>query len=632
MRIPTLFRGRPERARSELLGIAAVLLASLALPAQASDHREQQPAFRVPPMPAATFQTTSRYVTIPMDDGVRLGATITFPSRDAATPARGRFPVVLSMTPYGRNGVCGCTDQRVYASRGIVSVVVDVRGTGGSEGDLSGNYFSPREQRDGYELVEWLGTRSWSSGKVGMIGGSYLGITQFLTAEQRPPHLVAIAPQVALSDLYRDAYTYDGIPNIFFDAQYIAVQGAPGLAGGNVSAVRSDQQRDTDPSHFLGNLVSTVGAKQQQAGGRPIALDYLQRPLDDAWYHDRSPVYRADSITVPVLIMDGWRDGAFVRGALEMYRRLAQRKGVETRLVVTACTHKGCGAPFDATHAAGGAELQAIEFDFMSHYLRGTAAHPAAPVSYVVQPTGAYRTASTWPPTGTRFTRLYLSPPPSSTALAGTLSTVRPGGAGSGSYVTNPAAGLSMSFNSYGTVAASPFLPLDQRAEELQGLTWRSTPSSTASVIAGPVQLHLEASSTATDTDWVARLSDVAPDGSETVITEGALRASHRTLDPRRTTTGSPYHLHRTTAAITPGQVTAFDVALIATAYRLEPRHSLQLRLTSNDLPTRLPGWILVDEADPARSRLVPMPPGVNTVEQNARHSSWLLVPLQRTS
>src|SRR5437763_1035746 len=138
------------------------------------------------------------------DDGVRLGATITFPSPDGTTPAGGRFPVVLSMTPYGRDGVCGCSDQTEFPSRGIISAVVDVRGTGGSEGNLDGNYFSPREQRDGYDLVQYLGTRRWSNGKVGMSGGSYVGITQVKTAETDPSHLAAIAPDESLADIYND--------------------------------------------------------------------------------------------------------------------------------------------------------------------------------------------------------------------------------------------------------------------------------------------------------------------------------------------------------------------------------------------------------------------------------------------
>src|SRR4051794_2156431 len=177
--------------------VAGSLVAALVVPAAAPPAPRQAAPARPasgPSVPAPSYQTVSEYVMIPMDDGVRLGATITFPSVDGKTRAPGVFPVVLSMTPYGRDGECGCPSQVFYPTRGIASAVVDVRGTGGSEGNLDGNYFSPREQRDGYELVEWLGTRTWSNGKVGMIGGSYLGITQYLTAEQQPSHLAAIAP------------------------------------------------------------------------------------------------------------------------------------------------------------------------------------------------------------------------------------------------------------------------------------------------------------------------------------------------------------------------------------------------------------------------------------------------------
>src|SRR5258708_9907597 len=135
-------------------------------------------------LPAATYPATySEQRFIRMDDGIELGATITYPSQDGSAPAPGRFPVVLNMTPYGRNGVCGCESASNYATRGFVLAVVDVRGTGGSQGNLDGNYFSPREARDGYDLVEYLGTQPWSTGKIGMSGGSYLGITQYLTAE-----------------------------------------------------------------------------------------------------------------------------------------------------------------------------------------------------------------------------------------------------------------------------------------------------------------------------------------------------------------------------------------------------------------------------------------------------------------
>src|SRR6476646_4418003 len=198
-----------------------------AAPAFAGDQPQPQD------VPPGTYKTVAQEEMVTMDDGVQLASTVTFPSVDGNAPAPGRFPVVVEMTPYGRDGVCGCTPGADLASRGIIGAVVDVRGSGGSGGSLKDNYFSPREQRDGYELVEYYGTRPYSSGRVGMTGGSYLGITQYLAAEQQPPHLSVITPEVALSDLYREGYTHDGIPNFFFDAQYLGVQQPAGYTGVN---------------------------------------------------------------------------------------------------------------------------------------------------------------------------------------------------------------------------------------------------------------------------------------------------------------------------------------------------------------------------------------------------------------
>src|SRR3982750_3672914 len=95
-----------------------------------------------PELPPPTYQSVSQRVLIPMDDGVRLAATVALPSKDGRSPAPGRFPVVLEMTPYGRDGGCGCIPGADFATRGIVGAAVDVRGTGGSEGTLKDNYFS----------------------------------------------------------------------------------------------------------------------------------------------------------------------------------------------------------------------------------------------------------------------------------------------------------------------------------------------------------------------------------------------------------------------------------------------------------------------------------------------------------
>jgi uncharacterized protein len=187
-----------------------------------------------------------------------------------------------------------------------------------------------------------------------------------------------------------------------------------------------------------------------------------------------------------------------------------------------------------------------------------------------------------------------------------------------------------MAFDEYGTIAISPYIPTDQRLESERGLTWRTAPLGQAMTLAGPAQLRLYASSTATDTDWIAKLADVAPDGSESIITEGYLRGSHRTLDKARSTIGNPYHDNEHPTPLEPGAVYRFDIAIYPTAYRLEPGHRLQLRLTTFDMPTHLPGWYRVDRNDPGSVTVEPLSPATNTVQEGGKLPSSLLLPVLR--
>jgi uncharacterized protein len=573
------------------------------------------PAAAAPPtvLPPATYPATySQQRFIAMDDGVKLGATITFPSLNGSAPAPGHFPVVLSMTPYGRDGVCGCGRPADFATRGFVSAVVDVRGTGGSQGNLDGNYFSPREARDGYDLVEYLGTQLWSNGKVGMSGGSYVGITQFKTAETQPPHLAAIAPDLGLADIYNDAFAPGGIESLSFDGQYLAVQGAPGLVTPN-----------SDPSMIAG----TVTAKYDQASGRPIAFDYLEHPYDDDFYSGHSPITQVDRIRVPVFVEDGWRD-AFVAGDTRMYEALEGRLGVETDLNVGPCTHKGCGAegesPTDNPPGLDNVEAQEIRFD--QRYLMGMSVPSLPRVRVYEQQAGRYIDTTAWPPPESSFQRQYLGAGASPLGSSGTISPSA-ARAARASYFTNPSAGLSMSLDEQGTVAISPYVPTDQRLEDEQGLTWRTGALARPLRLAGPSALHLVAASSATNTDWFAKIADVAPDGSESIVAEGQLRASLRALAPG-STPEEPLETLTTPQPLTPGRFYDFDIAIAPTAYRFAAGHRLQLRLTSDNLPNALPGTLAFNSADPAASTFVPLPPATNTVRLGGSDGSSLLLPV----
>jgi uncharacterized protein len=568
----------------------------------------------VPPtqLPPASYPTTySEQQFITMDDGARLAATITFPSETGRARARGRFPVVLELTPYGRNGVCGCDAASNFATRGFVFAVVDTRGTGDSQGNLDENYFSPREARDGYDLVRYLGRQLWSNGRVGMAGGSYLGIDQYKTAETDPPHLAAIAPDEALADIYNDAYAPGGIVSLSFDAQYLAVQPAAGTA-----------DPETDPSMIPG----TITAMGDQATGTPIALAYLENPFDDAFYRVRSPITKVGRIHVPVFVQDGWRD-AFEAGDIRMFQALEHRRA-PSYLNLGPCTHKGCGAPFDPTNDPPGQDnVLAQEILFFERYLLGRPAPLPPRVRLYDQRADRYIDATRWPPPRSSFRREYLGAGTlSATGLGtGTIGTRKPRVA-SVRYFTNPSAGLSMSLDEQGTVAASPYVPTDQRLETGQGLSWRTSVLKHSLTLAGPIALRLVAASSATNTDWFAKISDAAPSGTESIVTEGQLRASLRALAPG-STPEEPLEKLTTPRPLTPGRFYDFEIAIAPTAYTFPAGDQLQIRLTSNNLPNALPGTL-----DLTTNRLAqlfrPLSPAFNTVRLGGRDGTSLLLPV----
>ena len=131
-----------------------------------------------------------------MRDGVKLAATVALPE------ATGRFPTLLVRTPYNRRSY-SWTSYRSILDRKYAVILQDVRGRYESDG-----VFRPLTQEipDGDDTLNWIAKQPWSNGKVGMIGGSYLGITQWRAALSHNPHLIAIFPVVAGSDEFRDRF------------------------------------------------------------------------------------------------------------------------------------------------------------------------------------------------------------------------------------------------------------------------------------------------------------------------------------------------------------------------------------------------------------------------------------------
>src|SRR5205085_11365372 len=128
-------------------------------------------------------------VSITMSDGVVLHGDVIHPATASGAAAPGKFPVLLTQTPYNKAAPSLNFENDYLVEHGYVQVIADVRGTGSSEGNWDS--FGTREQKDGAELVRWCVNRPWSDGDVGLYGISYGAINQLFTAEQDPPHLKA---------------------------------------------------------------------------------------------------------------------------------------------------------------------------------------------------------------------------------------------------------------------------------------------------------------------------------------------------------------------------------------------------------------------------------------------------------
>jgi hypothetical protein len=189
---------------------------------------------------------------IPMRDGVELEAWITKPSRIAA-----KTPTILELTQYDIDGGRHA-EPAFFALHGYVFVQAYVRGRGRSGGAKSDN-LGAQVGRDGYDLTEWIARQPWSNGQVAMYGGSYVGMTQWRTATQHPPHLAALAPYVPIYPGW-DIPNTNGIPQSW-TAVILGYTSGRGL---NTSVF-------SNPSYWMGKMLEQYARPATVHGARPGA-------------------------------------------------------------------------------------------------------------------------------------------------------------------------------------------------------------------------------------------------------------------------------------------------------------------------------------------------------------------------
>ncbi|MFD6857990.1 CocE/NonD family hydrolase [Rhodococcus sp. NPDC060086] len=609
-------------------------------------------------------------VPITLSDGTILRANVFRPANTDGTPIDEKTPVVLNLTPYTKllstlasvamedptlqpliedlgtilnldvpfDGITELAAPAAQLGRvfglnrdlvqnGYTQVIVDVRGTGFSQGQW--DVLGPREQQDTVEVIDWVAAQPWSNGRIGTTGVSYSAINQIQAAGHRPAELDAVFAVEPGNDLLRDIVGTGGAIGVGFMPAWL------GLVNGlkwvpDVEALlqgRFDAQwlrdRMADPFTKIPELVEALTAPTIE-GVSPDALEVAQ---DGSFYQERQA--DLDAVDVPTFVFGNWHD-IFANSEPDIYNSIPVAPG-DKQLVMGDGYHAVLGEDFGTPgHPPTMAALQRAWFD---HWLADidNGITDYGPVT-LLQQGGGWTTTDQFPRAGVEYERMYLSMPQSGTAAHavhdGSLQptppdaparlTVAPGLRGVCSReAAQGTAGLAVVLGSNCTK--------DARFNEAEGLTFTSQPMVEPTALSGPINLHLNTVLDNPDGFWSVSINDVAPDGRSTVLSSGSLVASLRAIDDSKSTfteagdyaQAHPFLTLDTRQPVVPGQPTQLDISMLPTDAILQPGHRIRIDVYASSIPRSLPlGPMLHDsklapqhvELDPSTPSFVTLP------------------------
>ena len=495
-------------------------------------------------------------VPVPMRDGAHLSANVFLPADHA------RLPAILVRTPYNK-GSDLIPNYKAFVDRGYAVIVQDVRGRYESDGA-----FDPlaQEPADGNDTINWIARQPWSNGKVGMIGGSYLGIAQWKAALENNPHLKAIFPVVSGDDDYRDRfYSTGGAIKLGHRLEWLAENvKAPGY--------------EPDFNKFVWHL--PLRTADLAATGRTV--DSYQRAVDhpifDSFWRAISTKEHLDKMRIPVFAVGGWYDN-YVESDLDAYAALRKNSGLN-RILIGPWPHNMSYKFPEADFGPGGSiPVRRLQLDWFDQWLMGkdSALVSTPPVQVFVMGANQWREEREWPPAAAHTKSLYLD----GNGHANTLE-------GDGLLRARPARRDSEDEYTYdphdpvptrgGAVCCNPLVfpwgPLDQRPVEKREdvLVYSTGPLRSDLEVIGPVKVVLYVASSARDTDFTAKLVDVFPDGVARILTDGILRLRYRDSVERA-------------VPANPGEVYEVCVDAGVTANVFQKGHRIRLEISSSNFP-----------------------------------------------
>ncbi len=540
---------------------------------------------------------------IEMRDGIRLSTDLYFPAG-----VEGKLPVILWRSIYDKTGAYDREPgMKELVAHGYVAAIQDTRGRGQSEGAFTP---SVGDRNDGYDTVSWLVSQPWSNGKVGSAGCSSLGESQLLLAAARHPNHVTAIPQAAASALNvrgRPWASFDGGAfELAQTAGWFSVDGS-GVDYGTLPIIDILKRAGRPPSHY-----------EKFASSSPEAPYFMSLE----W------IRPTDRLDLPALFFDSWYDYG-PEETLELFNLMREQSARAVArdnqfVIIAPGTH--CGYESAAEHTIVGArDLGDARFDVMGlklrwydHWLKGAdnGVTEMPKVQYYLMGANRWQSADAWPIPGTRYAKLYLASRGGANGLhgGGRLSFDAPAGDEADTFTYNPANPVpSLGGHSCCTGTDTEAGSYDQTKIEMRDdvLVYTSAELKAGIEVTGPLEVVLQVSSTAHDTDFTAKLVDVYPDGRAFNVEEGALRMRYRE--------GFDQDLR-----MDPGAIYEARLDLHVTSNYFGAGHRIRLEVSSSNFPrwdrNLNTGGRNYDESAFLVAR--------NTVHHSKAHASYLVLPI----
>ncbi len=542
------------------------------------------------------YHRTSFYV--PVRDGTKLAVDLFRPTLHGMLATR-RLPVVWMNTPYNRrDGMQGKPSVSAYPGFALQLVkygynvaLVDFRGLYASFGTnkvFNFGEFVPPATTDAYDMTEWFAKQPWSNGRIGMWGCSATGGSQVQAATTRPPALKAIFPMSSGFDAY-SFLVVGGVPLRPFlpasqaltavrDRSAVPVDGPDGPT--ELARAIAEHDKNVDAADVgVGSVLPFRDSRAAELGGVE-------------WWVTSSPSTDLDALKKSdfgIYATSNWDEAGTKLAAFELFGNVPKGR---VKLLIGPAMH--CG--WQQVWLDTGFSIVTEERRFFDYWLKGihNGVMKQAPVTYYTYnapPQSAWRTASTWPLPNEVKTAFYLG--------RGDLRRSAPKAAGRDSVPMSP------------PPVANPIL-VDKPAG---GLSYETAPLPHAVQITGYPVMTMWIATHARDTDVLAWLDDVAPDGStRSYQMFGRLRASDRALAKAPYNDfGLPWHpyLKEDARPLEPGKPTELEFALLPMSYIFPAGHRIRLTLAFSS-PAGGPGEpvsILTGPGTPSAITL-PMIPG----------------------